>query len=142
MLNRTLSIFLTLCALNSYTDETVWKGSVDSNGVPTKPIKLELHKQYEIKVSGFINLGKWVQAGEKLANDACYEFSDDKRHMEKFESIKNSQGISVCEGQYNDDHVYTSKPFVAKQNRIFFWVNDTNYDDNNGLYEVEIIQKK
>lgn len=132
--------FLYLCNFSVYADEVIWKGKVDSNGFPTEPITLKIHDRYQIKVSRFINLGKWVQASEKLANDACYEFND-KLRPSVFESFKNSQNIPVCDDTYHDNHVYFSEPFVAKQNRIFFWVYDSDYDDNNGAFDVEIIHK-
>jgi hypothetical protein len=126
---------------NVYADEVIWKGHIQSDGSATVPIPLVLNEHYRIKVSQVINLGKWVQERENLANDACYEFNKEK-HLEKYESLKNSQNISVCDGTYHLDHVYQSAPFVAKQNRLLFWVSDTDYDDNNGAFYVEIIHKK
>lgn len=125
---------------SSYADEVIWKGKVSSDGTPTELINLKVHDQYQIKASEYINLGKWIQMSEKLANDACYEFGP-KLPPSKFESLQNSQNISVCDGKYHENHVYLSEPFVAKQNRIFFWVFDTDYDDNNGALEVEVIHK-
>ncbi|HEY4832981.1 MAG TPA: hypothetical protein VIH61_10530 [Waddliaceae bacterium] len=127
---------------SSYADEVIWKGKVDSSGIPTKLIDLKIHDQYQIKVSQYINLGKWVQASERLANDACYQFDEKaKLSPHKYESIKNSHNISVCDGKYHDDHVYLSEPFIAKQNRIFFWIYDIDYDDNSGALDLEIIHK-
>lgn len=125
---------------NAYADESIWKGKVDSDGTPTELINLKIHDRYQIKVSQYINLGKWVQAAKKLANDACYEFND-TASSSNFQSIKNSHNISVCDGKYHADHVYLSEPFTAKQNRIFFWIVDTDYDDNSGTLEVEVIRK-
>lgn len=129
------------CTGSLIADEVVWQGTISSDGSPSKAVPLKIKETYQIKVSGFINLGKWVQAGQKLANDACYEFSTEgsKEHVSAFE---NSIDVSVCDGKYHPDHVYTSEPFVAKQNRVHFWVNDTDYDDNSGDYQVEIIHKK
>lgn len=128
------------CFCSSYADEVIWKGKVHSNGTPTELINLKNHELYQIKASQFINLGKWMQGGEELANDACFEFNA-KFTPNKNESLKNSQNISVCEGKYHDNHVYLSEPFTAKQNRIFFWIFDTDYDDNKGALEVEVIHK-
>lgn len=122
----------------SSAETVVWSGKVDSKGIPSVPIKLVLNKKYQIKVSGEINLGKWIQNREKLANDACYEFNS-KTNTEKIESIKNSLNITVCDGKYHLDHIYTSEPFIAKQNRIHFWIYDTNYDDNSGSFQVQVI---
>lgn len=132
---------LCLFACSLYADEVIWKGKVSSDGVPTELIKLNIHDQYQIKASQFINLGKWKQAGESLASDACFEFSE-KFPPTKEGALKNSDEIPVCTGEYHPDHVYTSEPFVAKKNRLFFWVDDSDYDDNNGHFEVEIIHKK
>lgn len=124
-----------------HADEVVWSGSVHSDGMPTPPITLNLNENYLIKVSGFIKLGKFIQNREKLANDACYEFNAEGE-TERLISIKNSHDISVCDGKYHADHVYPSKPFVAKQNRIHFWVNDSDYDDNHGELKVEVVHIK
>lgn len=110
-----------------------------SDGSPTKAIPLVLKQQYRIKVSGFVNLGKWVQGGEALANDACFEFSKEK-NTSQIETFKNSQDISVCDGKYHPNHIYQSIPFIAKQDRIHFWIYDTEYDDNSGSLQVQIIQ--
>lgn len=137
-------VFFSLCICNAYADEVIWKGVVDSNGTPTDTIPLKLREQYQIRVGKYTNLGKWIQANEQLANDACYEFSFEfsgKFPPKKFESFKNSHNISVCDGTFHIDHVYQSEPFVAEQNRIFFWIYDTNYDDNSGVLEVEVIHK-
>lgn len=124
----------------SSADEVIWSGDVQSDGTPTQPITLTLRENYQIRASGFINLGKWIQASEKLANDSCYEFNKEKE-LQKIECLKNSQNITVCDGTYHPDHVYQSQPFTAKQNRIHFWVYDTDYDDNHGSFKVEIIHK-
>lgn len=141
MIRLLLSSFFCLSVCSLSADEVIWKGKVDSNGTPSEVIKLNIHDRYQIKASQFINLGKWNQAGEKLANDPCFEFSD-KLQPTKFESLKNSNELSICEGKYHADHVYLSEPFVAKQNRIFFWVNDTDYDNNHGSFDLEIIHVK
>lgn len=138
------SLFLALVTTVSTTliaDEVIWSGKVKSDGTPTPPVKLVLNETYEIKAKGFVNLGKWVQAGEKLATDACYEFNKETE-QDKIESMRNSLNISVCDGTYHPDHIYTSKPFEAKHNLIHFWVFDTDYEDNNGAFDVEVIHKK
>lgn len=141
MMARMLLILGLVCLLESVNaDEVIWKGEVKSDGAATASIPLKLKQTYQIKASQFINLGKWNQAGEKLANDACYEFNKEKS-IEKVESLKNSLDIAICDGTYHKDHVYLSKPFLAKQNRIFFWVYDTDYDDNNDSFYVEVIRK-
>lgn len=134
-------ILMCLCFGKFYADEVIWRGNVKSDGSATIPIPLILNERYQIKASKSINVGKWVQAGEELASDACYEFNKEK-YLNKLECLKNSQNISVCNGTYHPDHIYQSEPFVAKQNRLHFWVYDTNYDDNRGDFHVEIIHKK
>lgn len=129
------------CTGSLAADEVVWQGAISSDGSPSKAIPLTLKETYQIKVSGFINLGKWVQGGKKLANDSCYEFSNEGS-TERVSVLENSIDVSVCEGKYHPDHVYISEPFVAKQNRVHFWVSDTDYDDNSGDFQVEIIHKK
>lgn len=129
---------LSLCISHSYANEVIWRGEVKSEGAPTAAIPLILNERYQIKASQSINLGKWIQAGEKLASDACYEFNKEKS-TDKVDCLKNSQNISVCDGTYHPDHIYQSEPFVAKQNRIHFWVYDTDYEDNHGAFHVEVI---
>jgi len=48
--------------------------------------------------------------------------------------------FEVCGGKYQSDHVYISQPFVAVQSGIHFWIYDTDYEDNSGEFEVEVIQ--
>lgn len=120
-------------------EKIVWSGEVSSNGEPTETITLVNNNRYQIKVQGFVNLGKWIQNREELANDACYEFSPSGK-AEKAKALANSADISVCEDKYRTDHNYQSEPFIAKQNRIHFWINDSNYDDNSGAMKVQIIE--
>lgn len=134
-----MSFMSIIFSAQTFAAKTIWEGKVQSDGTPTKPIPLTLRKEYQIKVSGFMNLGKWIQNREKLANDACYEFSSEKE-VAKIDTLKNSQDISACDGTYHQDHVYTSAKFTAKQNRIHFWTYDTDYDDNSGSFHVEVIQ--
>jgi hypothetical protein len=135
-----LAVLLSLSiASTSYADHVIWKGNVSSDGTPTHPIKLELLKKYRIQVRGNIDLGKWWKQGKELASDSCYEYADGIAPT-KVDSIKNSMNISVCEGIYHSNHIYDSNPFVATQNRIHFWVNDLDYDDNSGHFEVQITE--
>lgn len=143
MSRRTL-LFTTVFALffaYGHADNVVWKGEINADGTPTSAIKLEVRKRYQIKVSGFVNLGKWKQGGKNLANDACYEFDEEGNTFQRVETIKNSHDITVCsDKKYHPDHVYQSEPFVAKQDRIHFWIYDTYYDDNSGSLKVEVSQ--
>jgi hypothetical protein len=139
---KLFSSFFLFCllAINfCFAEKVIWKGEVCSDGSPTKAVHLVLQHNYQIRVSGVIKLGKWVQEGEELANDACYEFGKEK-HLEKYESVINSLNISVCTGEFNQKHVYLSHPFIARQDRIHFWVNDVYYADNQGCFTVEIIE--
>lgn len=134
------SILVALCvAFSLSAEEVVWEGSVHSDGTPSKTISLDLTKKYQLKVSGFVNLGKWVQNREKLANDANYEFSSEGE-TEKINSIRNSLDIPVGDGKYHANHVYQSEPFTPAQNKIHFWVYDTDYDDNHGEFKVDVIR--
>lgn len=146
MLRRTLMILgcsFFVFSNMAHAEYVVWAGQVNSNGTPTSPIPLQLHKRYQIKVSGVVNLGKWKQGGKALANDACFEYvageeTADNPHMTKLVSLKNSNDIKVCNGEFHKDHVYESLPFTAEQTKIHFWVYDTNYEDNYGSFQVEI----
>ena len=124
----------TLCA-----EHVVWSGEVSSNGNPTALVKLTPKKKYQIKASGEINLGKWWQLGKPLADDACYEYNElvEPRHVN---TLKNSLQISLCDGTYHADHIYISKPFIADQGGIHFWVQDIDYNDNKGSLKVELIE--
>ena len=139
-----IRIFLLTCLMaislfnNCHGDTVVWNGRLDSNGTPTTLIPLLMNHNYQIRVSGIMNLGKWIQQREQLANDACFEFNK-MGAVGKVESFKNSMGISVCDGKYHSDHHYESAPFIAKQNRIHFWIFDTDYEDNTGAFQVQVI---
>lgn len=139
-----LLLFFSLFTFNnSYADKVIWSGSVSSDGDPTKIIQLEIGKEYQIKASGEVELGKWWQGGKKLINDACYEYND-KVAPSKLNTLLNSMNIEVCDGKYHSDHIYTSKTFKTKQSVIHFWVYDTDYNDNSGTFQVQIteIEKK
>lgn len=124
-------------SMSGFADHVIWSGKVNSDGTPTHPVGLSLHKKYKIKVSGVVNTQKWVQAGDHLANDACFEFGS-KDHQKKVITLRNSNDISVCDGNYHPDHVYQSLPFSGMQNKIHFWVHDIDYEDNSGAFDVEI----
>ncbi len=141
-MNRLFSCFLIglmFISAHSYAGTVIWSGAVYSNGAPTAPIKLVLGRNYQIKVSGTLNLGKWWQKGLPLLEDACYEFNE-QVSPSPLVSIKNSINISICTGKYNSDHVYLSTPFIAVQNSVHFWIYDTDYSDNEGALQVEIIE--
>lgn len=134
----TILAFLSFAA-SVYGETIVWKGTVSARGTPSPLISLELNKEYVIKASGFVNLGKWIQNNEKLANDACYEFNNDT-NTTKVATLRNSIDISLCTGEYSPDHKYQSAPFLAKHDRIHFWVYDTTFEDNSGEFQVEIVK--
>lgn len=138
-MTKQMFLFFCLCVQSLYADQVIWKGEVTSDGATTPLIPLTLRERYKIKVAGSVNLGKWVQAGQKLANDACFEYNK-MQSLTKHEFLRNSHDISVCDGTYHSDHEYESQPFIAKKNRIFFWIDDTDYEDNSGSFQVEIIQ--
>lgn len=134
------SIFFCLCVTFSLSaSDVVFEGKVHSDGTPSKTVSLDLLQKYQIRVSGFVNLGKWVKNREKLANDANYEFNQEGS-TEKIASFKNSLDIPIGDGKYHADHVYQSEPFSPKQNKIHFWVYDTDYDDNSGEFNVEVLK--
>lgn len=137
-----MKILYLICAFfvfSLHAEDVIWSGNVHSDGRPTEPVSLELHKTYQIRVSGFVNLGKWVQNREKLANDACYEYNYEGE-VEHVSTFRNSNEVSVCDGKYHLSHVYQSEPFVAKQNKIHFWLFDTDYEDNHGELKVEVLK--
>lgn len=136
-----------LCAISflisqiAFSDEVVWKGQVSADGTPTKAINLKLDEKYQIIAKGYVNLGKWIEAGQKLGEDPSYEFNAPSG-PERLKTLMNSNDIHLDDKKYNPDHIYKSAPFIAKQNKIHFWVHDTDYDNNNGNFDVEIIKIK
>lgn len=139
---KTLPLLLLVFLIFSqdiYAEKIIWSGEVNSDGNATPVIKLELGKKYQITASGAVNLGKWVQQGKPLGNDACYEFGDGLQ-SKKIETLKNSINFNICQGDYNPEHFYKSKPFTAFQNGVHFWIQDTDYEDNSGALKVQLIQ--
>lgn len=122
---------------DTMASEVVWKGEVMANGNPTQTIDLTINKTYQFTVSGSVNLGKWVEAGKQLAQDAAFEYNAPSGPT-RLESLKNSSNIPLNDKLFNPEHVYKSEPFVAKQNKIHFWIYDTDYSDNSGSLKVEI----
>lgn len=122
-------------------ENIIWSGEVSSDGSPTKAVDLKINTKYQLRVSGALNLGKFFQQDTPLADDACYEFiSKTDKPTSPLKNFKNSLDIFVCDGKYHSDHIYTSKPFVAKQGKIHFWIDDFDYSDNTGSLQVDIIQ--
>lgn len=136
-----MSIALFCFSATSFAQTVTWSGTVSADGTPTIPADLILHQQYQIRVSGVVNLGKWWQAGKPLAEDAYFEFNA-PNGPRNLETLMNSIGISDSNIKYNPDHVYLSEPFIAKQNKIHFWINDEDYSDNTGSLNVEVIHLK
>lgn len=132
-------LFLAM-TFGAHAETLIWNGEVESNGNPSIPIELKIGETYIIRVTGKMNLGKWIKNEEKLANDACYEFSPSKS-VTKVETFKNSLNVSVCDGSYHPNHIYESKPFKAVENRVHFWIHDTDYDDNTGVFNVQILKQ-
>lgn len=136
--------FLFLCCLflfsmSLFAEKVIWSGTVSASGEPTPDIPLELRGEYIIRSSGVVNVDKWIEGKEKFSNDACYSFGTNGK-TEGVVSLQNSLNVPMCTGTYLQDHVYESAPFTADQNRIHFWVYDIDYDDNNGEFDVEIIE--
>lgn len=141
MMAGCFSLFFSVC----HAEKVIWSGKVQSDGTPTRAIPLVLHQQYQVKVSGIVNLGKWKQGGKALANDACFEYIPGEKDLDnetisKLVSLRNSNDISICDGKFHPDHKYQSEPFSAKQNKIHFWVYDIDYSDNHGAFDVEIVE--
>jgi len=137
---KQLFVFLSLSlSTHCFAEKVIWSGDVSSDGTPTKAVELTLEKQYQIRVKGTVNLGKWWQAGKPLEEDACYEFNTPSG-PQKNETLMNSIQISVCDGKFHEDHVYTSPTFTAKQNKVHFWINDEDYSDNTGSLRLQILQ--
>ena len=89
-----------------------------------------------------MNLGKYWEGNEILADDACYEFIAKTGKMtSRIRNFRNSLDVDVCQGNYNSDHTYTSQPFVAKQSKIHFWIDDIDYGDNSGSLHVDLIEQ-
>lgn len=126
----------------SLADNVVWSGTVNSDGNPTKAIPLETGKQYQIKGSGVVKLGNWKKNGEELSSDPCFLFGSDPESVTKTNALRNSAEIEICDGKYRLNHVYTSFPFTATQERIHFWIHDSIYNDNTGTFAVEIVEIK
>jgi hypothetical protein len=136
----TITFFIGLSIFNlNFAEEIVWSGEVSSDGTPSKAINLNLDKKYQIIVSGTINLGKWVQAGKPLGEDASYDFNA-PTGPRRVEIFKNSNDIALDDQSFNPNHIYKSEPFVAKQNKIHFWVHDEDYSDKVGNFDVKIVQ--
>jgi len=137
---RTRILTLLLLATHVFAEEVIWSGTVSSDGTPSPAIPLTLHHQYQMEVRGVVNLEKWVQQGEKLANDGCFEFTANGNILNPLVSLRNSLGIPSCTGDYNPQHSYRSTPFTAASDRLHFWVYDSLYEDNSGDFEVKIIE--
>lgn len=143
MLKKISGVLFVLCffitSSSLLADTVVWKGQVSADGTPSKAIDMTNGKKYQIIVSGSINLGKWVQAGQKLADDPAFEYNAPTGpvHLNIF---RNSHDIPFDVKTINPEHIYKSLPFLAKQNKIHFWVNDTDYSDNSGAFDVQLVQ--
>lgn len=131
-------LFATLCS-SCFAEKIVWNGELSSDGTPSQAIPLDLDKKYQIIVSGVINLGKWVEGGVPMDEDAGFEFGgpNGPEHQPVF---KSSNEMALDTKKYNPDHTYKSIPFVAKNSKIHFWIDDKDYSDNNGSLKVQVVQ--
>ena len=111
-----------------------------ADGTPSAPVDLRLNEKYKLQVNGVIDLGKYYQEDTPLADDAVYEFiSKTDKVTSPLKNFRNSFDISLSDEKYHPDHTYFSKPFVARQSRIHFWIDDIDYSDNIGSLQVNII---
>lgn len=135
-------ILLFLCGyfITGYANETpVWQGYISSNGDDTESIALEPGSTYVIEVDGTMNFGVNFRDDKQLVFDACYEFNS-LGHPDFVPAYRNSLGVSVCKGLYEDTHVYTSEPFVAQQDSFTMSIFDTDYRDNSGRLEARVMK--
>lgn len=130
---------LTLFNASEATERVVWSMPVKADGTPTPKLELQLGERYQIRVSGTINLGNWTQNGEKLVNDAFYQYND-RTAPTLLPSLKNSMNIPFRDSHYHPDHIYVSNPFMAFQTSLHFWIYDADYNDNTGHLKVEVIK--
>ncbi len=133
---RLLVLWLSCLALTG-SAFAVDRVSVPSDGRPVTLDGLEVGGSYQLRVSGSMTFGRWAATGATLRNDACYEY-DAKGFPDPLTVFQNSFDVVVC-GLYRSDHVYLSAPFVAPSQRLVLWVFDTDYRDNDGALDVEII---
>ncbi len=135
-----LGLFFCLkCHADTDTGTVIWSGTINADGTPSPVVQLELGQRYQLKVSGSMNLGNWYQNHQPLRNDACYQFNDAVTPT-KLTATKNSMSLSVCDGKYHADHVYVSKPFLAYQSGIHCWIDDTDYSNNSGTLQLQVIK--
>lgn len=127
------------CSGNSYADTVIWSGSVSADGTRVGPVELIPGQSYRIKVNGTMSLTKWWKAGLPLKADAVYEFNANSEPAPLY-SFKNNLDVAVSDGKYHADHLYQSAPFMAVQSGIDFWIYDTDYSDNSGALEAQVIK--
>lgn len=135
----TVGLLFSLTNLACFSQVVVWSGDVSADGTPTQAIDLKLDKKYQIIAKGTINLGKWVEAGKALGEDASYEYNAPSSPTVA-DNLRNSINIPLENKNFNPQHIYKSLPFVAKQSKIHFWVHDLDYSDNKGSFTVELVQ--
>ena len=134
-----ITLFFALFTTCSFAKEVIWNGQVPSDGTPTGAIDLTLHKKYQFIVSGTMNLGKWVQAGQPLSDDAGFEFNS-SLGPKRLNTFRNSSDIPLDNTTFHPDHIYKSIPFTAMQNKIHFWIEDEDYSDNTGSLNIQLVQ--
>lgn len=134
----TAGLLCSLMSLDCFAEKVVWTGEVHSDGTPSATINLNLDKKYQFIVSGTINLGKWVEAGVPMGEDAFFEF-DGPNGPERQPAFKNSINVSLEDKTYQPSHTYKSMPFVAKNSKVHFWVDDKDYSDNKGSLQVKVV---
>jgi hypothetical protein len=126
-----------VCLALAGTAFAVDRVGVPSDGRPVTLDGLQVGGTYQLRVSGTMVFGRWPATGRTLQNDACFEYAA-KGYPDPLTTFQNSFGVIVC-GPYRSDHTYVSAPFVAPSERLVLWVFDTDYRDNGGVLDVEII---
>lgn len=133
-------LFAWVCLLSTAQvkgDELVWQKGISSDGTAQEFDGLIVGETYYIKASGYVGFGTDFKTGNPLTVDSCFEYTSQAAPV-SLPILTNSLGISICQGGYQESHVYQSLNFQASGTKISFSIADTDYRDNSGMISVEI----
>lgn len=121
-------LLLVLAVVECYARPTVLETSVDYSGVETKPISLELYKEYDCNYS--------KKLYDYLKDYKAKPTWCQLRRKSDLREFKKELGIDLQYENINDKWLFVS--FGCKMNGLEYWSNLRNYNGFDGLYNVKL----
>ena len=117
---------------------TIWSGALASNGGVIATTRLQHGQRYQVRIAGAVHFGTWKPTKRALKNDACFEFNSGRGAV-SLPIIQNSHGLNFCARGYSARHVYQTQLIYGDGRALTLRVFDTDYRDNYGSFNVQVV---